>query len=487
MVETWQTEQQDDSAVDLKELEQSIAHVRVLTGRTPHAVHVIPSRGTSIGRVGGDCDFVIDDGRMSRRHARIERSAAGWQLQDLGARNRGFVDGRGYGAFERVPLGEGAVLRFGDTLMVFRASPPVSDGRADSAVFPGVSPVAVQVRRRIDTLAAGTGHVLVLGETGTGKERVAKALAEHRSSQPFVTLNSAELSRDLARAELFGYARGAFTDARANKIGLVDTAGDGVLFLDEIGELSLEVQPELLRFLEDGSYRPVGSTELRKSNARLVAATHVDLDLAVEQGKFRRDLLARLRASNTPLILPPLRDRREDLLGWTELFFKQHARDVGSEPWTAGALECMLLYPWPENLRGLSAVVTEVSSESPSFPCKTDNLPAQLLAYRGSVRARPGAPGNEEHTPQAPVPATPRPNGGHISTPPAHAPSRPVPTRAEIEETLRMTQGNMRLTAQHLGVDRRKLYRLCEHYGIQRESYRGDTQREDEDGGPADV
>jgi DNA-binding NtrC family response regulator len=475
VVETWQTEQQDDSAVDYKELDQAIAHVRVLTGRSPHNVHVFPSRGTSLGRVGGDCDFVVDDGRMSRRHARIERSAAGWQLQDLGARNRGFVDGRGYGAFERVPLADGAVLRFGDTLMVFRASPPTGDGRVDSLVFPGVSPVAVAVRRRIDTLAAGQGHVLILGETGTGKERVAKAIAEHRASQPFVTLNSAELSRDLARSELFGHARGAFTDARMNKPGLVDSAGDGVLFLDEIGELSLDVQPELLRFLEDGSYRPVGSTELRKSNARLVAATHVDLEQAVEQGKFRRDLLARLRASNTPLVLPALRERREDLLGWTELFFKLQSRDVGPVPWTAGALECLLLYPWAENLRGLSAVVTEVAAESPSFPCKTEHLPERLLAHRGALRARVGGGPVEDHTPQNPTPRNGQ--GGGPSN--AHAPRR-APTREEIEEALSLNKGNMRLTAVQLGIDRRKLYRLCEQFGIPLDRYRGDTQREEE-------
>ncbi|MBC7974476.1 MAG: sigma 54-interacting transcriptional regulator, partial [Myxococcales bacterium] len=421
MVETWQTEQQDDSAID-EHKQPEIAHVRVLTGRHPHAVHVFQSPGTSIGRVGGDCDYAVDDARMSRRHARIERSAAGWQLQDLNARNRGFVDGRGYGAFERVALTDGSVLRFGDTLMVFRASPPTIDGRTDSAVFPGLSPVAVTVRRRIDTLAAGSGHVLILGETGTGKERVAKAIADHRATQPFVTLNSAELSRDLARSELFGVVRGAFTDARNNKPGLVDVAGDGVLFLDEIGELSTDVQPELLRFLEDGSYRPVGSTELRRSNARLVAATHVDLDQAVEQGKFRRDLLARLRASNMPLQLPALRDRREDILGWTELFFRLAARDVGAAPWTAGALECLLLYPWNENLRGLSSVITEVLSESPSFPCKTEHLPQALRAHRDTLRTRVGATPvpMDDHTPQMP----PRP-----PSTPVPVPVRPAPPR----------------------------------------------------------
>jgi DNA-binding NtrC family response regulator len=456
VLETWQTEQQDDSAVSLQELDHAIAHVRVLTGRVPHAVHVFSSKGVSIGRLGGECDLVVDDGRMSRRHSRIERSAAGWQLQDLGARNRGFVDGRGYGPGDRVPLADGAVLRLGDTLMVFRTSPPTSDGKVDSPSFPGVSPVAVGVRRRIDTLAAAGGHVLIMGETGAGKERVAQAIGKQRTPHPFVTLNSAELSRDLARSELFGYVKGAFTNANGNKQGLVDTAGDGVLFLDEIGELSLDVQAELLRFLEDGSYRPLGSTELRHSSARVVAATHVDLEQAAETGKFRRDLLARLRASNKPLELPPLRERREDILGWTQLFFRERNRDTGASPWTVGALECLLLYPWTYNLRDLRSVVAEACEHTSAFPCGTEHLPAALRTHRGTLRA--------------PLNVTPADD----PQPP------PEPTKAEIEEALRATRGTMKTAAQRLAIDRRRLYRLCERFGIARESYRSETNREEE-------
>ncbi|HET7500325.1 MAG TPA: sigma 54-interacting transcriptional regulator [Kofleriaceae bacterium] len=458
VLETWQTEQQDDSAVSLQELDHTIAHVRILTGRVPHAVHVFSSKGVSIGRLGSDCELVVDDGRMSRRHARIERTAAGWQLQDLGARNRGFVDGRGYGAGDRVPLADGAVLRLGDTLMVFRTSPPTGDGKADSEIFPGISPVAVAVRRRIETLASGMGHVLIIGETGAGKERVAQAIGKQRAPHPFVTLNSAELSRDLARSELFGHVRGAFTNATGNKPGLVDTAGDGVLFLDEIGELSLDVQAELLRFLEDGSYRPLGSTELRHSSARVVAATHVDLDQAVESGKFRRDLLARLRASNKPLELPALRDRREDILGWTQLFFRERNRDTTVSPWTVGALECLLLYPWEYNLRDLRSVVAEACEHTTTFPCGTEHLPSSLRGHRGALRA--------------PIGVTPP------DEPPVPPP--PDPTKAEIEEALKATRGNMRMASQRLVIDRRRLYRLCEKFGIARESYRSETQREDE-------
>jgi two-component system NtrC family response regulator len=454
MLETWQTEQQDDSAIGRTDRDHEIAHVRVLTGGSCHAVHVFPSRGGSIGRVGGDCNLAIDDGRMSRKHARIERSAAGWQLQDLGARNRGFVDGRGYGAAARVPLVDGAVLRLGDSLLVFRASPPTVDGQADSPVFPGISPVAVAVRRRISALASGSGHVLIVGETGAGKERIAHAIGERRAPHPFVTLNSAELSRDLARSELFGHVRGAFTNATANKPGLVDSAGEGVLFLDEIGELSLDVQAELLRFLEDGSYRPLGATELRHSNARVVAATHVDLDEAVHSNKFRRDLLARLRASNTPLQLPPLRERREDIPGWTELFFRQRGRDTAPHPWTPGALECLLLYPWTYNLRELRSVVGEAAEVATSFPCGTEHLPLRLREHRGTLRASSTVVPPQEPTPPQPA----------------------EPTQSEIEQALRDTQGNMRMTAQRLGIDRRKLYRLCERFGIAHEEYRAGTQ-----------
>ncbi|HET9627534.1 MAG TPA: sigma 54-interacting transcriptional regulator [Kofleriaceae bacterium] len=458
-VETWQTEQQENSAIGHEVLAHELAHVRVLTGHAPSAVYVIASKGTSIGRLGGDCELVIDDGRMSRKHARIERGLTGWQLQDLGARNRGFVNGRGYGPAERVTLADGALLRFGDTLMVFRAQPPAGDGRPEWPVFPGVSPAAVAVRKRIDALAGGEGHVLIVGETGAGKERIARAIGAQRASQPFVTLNCAQLKGNLAHAELFGYARGAFTDAKGSRSGLVDLAGDGALFLDEIGELENDVQAELLRFLEDGSYRPLGATELRHSNARVVAATNVDLDHAVQNGKFRRDLLARLRASNTPLEVPPLRDRREDIPGWTQLFLRERNCDTGVSPWTVGALECLLLYPWLSNLRELRSAVGAVIEQEAAFPCGPEHLPLNLRTYRTNLRTPAGMTPPDE---------------------PAQAPAH-EPNKREVEDVLRQTQGNMRGAALQLGVDRRKLYRLCEKFGIAPVLYRSDTNRDEEE------
>jgi len=351
--------------------------------------------------------------------------------------------------------------------MVFRACPLPTDDRVDSAVFPGVSPAAVSVRKRIDALAAAAGHVLILGETGTGKERVAKAIGDHRAPNPFVILNAAQLRPDLARSELFGHTRGAFSGAVGNRQGLVELAGEGALFLDEIGDLPLDVQPDLLRFLEDGSYRPLGATELRHSHARVVAATNIDLDDAVHQGKFRRDLLARLRAVNTPLDLPPLRERREDILGWTRLFFRQLGRDPGPQPWTAGALECLVLYPWDENLRYLTSVVHHAVTHASEFPCSPEHLPPQLRAHRSVLRNGTAMPPDDPTLPQ-PTPQVP-------------VPRQFDPTRDEIVEALRQTGGRMRQAALLLNVDRRKLYRLCERSGIDIEDYRpAGLPREDE-------
>ena len=425
------------------------AHTRVVLGRSSHDVHEVRSGGTRIGRQASDsdCDIQIDDSRMSRQHVRIGRGASGWEIVDLGSRNGGFIDGRALAPGGKAELDDGTVIRLGDTLIVFRMSAPAGDGRSDAGEFPGVSPAAAAVRRRIAMLAAASGHALILGETGTGKERVARAIAGRRSSHPFVTQNCAELTRDLARSELFGHARGTFTGATHSKPGLVDLAGEGVLFLDEIGELALDVQGDLLRFLEDGSYRPLGAGELRHSTARVVAATNVDLDQAVAGNRFRRDLAARLRASNAPLELPPLRERREDIPRWTRLFAREAGYIDDGELWTVGALECLLLYPWLENLRELRGVVRALIADH-ELPCPTERLPARIVSHRGVLRGHGG--------PATPVDPTP--------------PQDPTPE--ELEAALRRTHGRVRSAAKQLGIDRRKLYRLCERFGIALEAHR---------------
>jgi DNA-binding NtrC family response regulator len=454
--DTQPTEQQEDSARRLAGRDRArlaLGYLRVVQGRCAPAVHEVRPGGTTIGRDAGDVR--VDDSRVSRVHARIEHTAIGWRLVDLGSRNRGFVDGREYKPEDQAALSDGAVIRLGNCLFVFRTTLQPADGEVDSSVFPGVSPGATEVRRRIAALAAAPGHALVLGETGTGKERVARAIAAAR--KPFVAQNCGELGAELARSELFGHVQGAFSGATQSKPGLIDSAGDGALFLDEIGELSLEVQVDLLRFLEDGSYRAVGGQKSLRSAARVVAATNVDIDQAVAAGRFRRDLAARLRASNAPLALPPLRDRREDILQWCRLFTLE-AGVAADDLWTGGALECLLLYAWPENLRELRGVVRALVADGNASPWPTELLPERIYAHRNVLR------------------------GAVESAPPLDDPTPPrrEPTQAEIEDALRETGGKVNRAARMLGVERTKFYRLCRGFGIALEEHRAATQPEEE-------
>jgi DNA-binding NtrC family response regulator len=446
-----ETERQLDSALSAGRGARVTACLRVFTDPAGTA-HAIEPAGVTLGRraTAAEADILLDDGLTSRRHARIALDGGGWRLHDLGSRNGGFVDGAAFAGGSNVGLRDGAVIRLGDTLAVFSTA-PLAPPDGDGAFFPGVSAAAHEARQRTRALAAATGHVLVLGETGTGKERVARRLGQARA---FVPLNCAELSRDMFRSELFGHVKGSFTGATAARAGLVETAGDGVLFLDEVGEIPLDVQGELLRFLEDGSYRPLGSSELRTSRTRIVAATNVDLDDAVAAGSFRRDLLARLRASNKPLELVPLRQRRDDIPGWADAFLREAVSDPPAPVWTAGLLECLLLYDWPDNLRELRSAIRGALEEPRAWPLHSSRLPARIRDHRAALR---------EPTTEPPAPA-----------PDADGPPIEPPTHEQITAALVHTRGVMLTAAKLLGIDRRALYRHCKKLGIDPDPYRQD-------------
>lgn len=448
MDDTARTEQQDDSARRNLAARRTSGHVRVVHPRNA-VVDMLPS-GITIGR---DCDLQLDDTRVSRRHVRLAQRPTGWTLEDLGSRNGGYVDGLAFQPGGHVPLDDGSLIRIGDSLLVFRMSPrPEDDDGVDAAAFPGVSPAAHAVRRKLATLRAGEGHVLVFGETGTGKERVAHAIAGNR--KPIVSQNCAELRPELARSELFGHVQGAFSGASQAKPGRIESAGAGALFLDEIGEMDLGVQADLLRFLEDGSYRPVGGQKLMYSEARIVAATNVDLERASETGKFRRDLFGRLTASNPQLKLPALRDRREDLFAWTQRFARE-VRQPAPALWTAGALECLLLYNWPQNLRGLRGLVRDLAANAEPPPWQSEQLPEPIQLHRGALRESCKAAA------VAPCPVADRPEAAAVGL-----------SRAAIEAALRDTDGEVAAAAKRLRLERTKLYRLCKQLGIAYEEYR---------------
>jgi len=201
--------------------------------------------------------------------------------------------------------------------------------------------------------------VLITGESGTGKELVAKAL-HHLSfgrDKPFVEVNSSAIPDALLEAELFGHERGAFTDAKTQKKGLMEVADGGTLFLDEIGQMSPNLQVKLLKVIEEKSFRPLGNTRERQMTARIVAATNLDLELAVREGRFRHDLYYRLSVFS--IHIPPLRERESDILLLADHFLKQFSRQHGTaaKAFSAEARQLLLDYSWPGNVRELKNTI----------------------------------------------------------------------------------------------------------------------------------
>ena len=247
-----------------------------------------------------------------------------------------------------------------------------------------------RLRHRIEQVASTPLPVLIIGETGTGKE-VAARQVHHLSGRrgPFVAVDCGALSPSLVEAELFGYERGAFTGANQRREGLVHAARGGTFFLDEVGELTLEAQTRLLRLLEQGTYRPLGAETERTSDIRVVAATWRELDEGIEQGTFRRDLYHRLAV--VELRLPPLRDRQEDISALLEHFLAQSAAQTGrSVPRLDARLRAWLEdWPWPGNVRELRNVVQYIVAMTRGPHASLEDLPPRLLGERPELAVTP--------------------------------------------------------------------------------------------------
>ncbi len=403
--------------------------------------------GALLGREAGASTLVLDHPTVSRRHARIERSgtSGSWRVCDLGSHNGSAVEGVPLGPDDSAPLGEGGLLRLGDVLLVLESAPagtPPDDVPTEEV--PGASMAARALRQAVERAAPDPAPVLVLGETGTGKERVAREL--HRLSGRagrFIAVNCAALSPQLIESELFGHVRGAFTGAAEAQTGLFRGAHGGSLLLDEIGDLPLELQAKLLRVIQEGEVFPVGSARGVPVDVRVLSATHRDLATAATAGTFRLDLYARLALWE--IRVPPLRERRADLLGWVS---RLHARWRAARPGTtppihldADAAETVLLHRWPDNLRGVERLVHELGVRPAADLVGTSDLPAWL----------------------------PR-----ISDPSVVPARRPRPScREELEETLREHGGSVPAVARHYGRSRRQVYRWMQGFGIE-------TEQEDE-------
>jgi DNA-binding NtrC family response regulator len=341
-------------------------------------------------------------------------------VADVGSRNGTWLNGARLPPNERVPVEEGAVLRLGRTLFVarralagsFEPAPPVGDL---------LGPFGLRaVAQTLEGLASHRpDNVLIEGETGVGKELMARALASAlERATPFAAVNVAGVASGVFESQMFGHVEGAFSGARGAAPGIVVAHAGGTLFLDEIGELDAALQTKLLRLLENREVLPVGAERPLRVEVLVIAATNRDLEAMVEAGGFRRDLFARLASAR--IFIPPLRERVEDIFPMACDIASRGGRALG-EPVEVEAVERLLLAPWPGNVRELAAALAAVR--------RLDSEPGlRLWAV-------------EEVLGEAKV-------------------ERPALTRATIEAAIEAEGGNVTAAAAKLGVSRGKLLRL---------------------------
>jgi two-component system response regulator HydG len=258
----------------------------------------------------------------------------------------------------------------------------------------GLSPKIRELSRLVSGVATTSSTILILGESGTGKELVARAIHERsrRAGKSFVTVNCGALPAELVESELFGHARGAFTSAVSARAGLFDAANGGTILLDEIGDLPISAQVKLLRVLQEGEIKPVGSDQAKTVDVRVIAATNVDLKAAIASGKFRQDLYYRLNV--IPLVIPPLRERGDDILLLAQHFLQRHARVAGqSLRLGPDATERLLAHSWPGNVRELEHAMEHAVVFTHGDTVTLNALPTEVRgSSEGNVRSdRPSA------------------------------------------------------------------------------------------------
>jgi len=432
---------------------------RVLVVHSPERddigrAHVLDGKAVTIGRVGSrgsKATFTVKDSSVSRLHAIVEPAGDGHKVRDLGSRNGTFVNG-----LRSVESGvdHGAVVRVGETVLLFqvlkvRRDEPLVGERPPLL---GSSLAMERVRGQIDTLGPEAIPVLIQGESGVGKEVVASELhARSGRTGTFVPVNCGGLPAELVENELFGHVEGAFTGASKRAKGLFVSADGGTIFLDEIGEMPLEMQPKLLRVLSTGEVRPVGSSQPRSVQVRVVAATNRTLQDRVDRDAFRGDLYARL--SGWRIDVPSLRERREDVLA-----IARRMPGAGRElAMTADAAEALLLYEWPYNVRELLQVV------SAAIVRAGKGVELGLVHLPDEVRGRVGARVRRV------------PDPGSVTAPIEFAVRREgTPSRHDLEMVLAKYAGNVSQVAGFFGKERAQVYRWIRRYGIDTAAFRED-------------
>jgi two-component system response regulator AtoC len=422
------------------------------------------TRSLSVGR-SEDCDIVLQDPATSRRHA-VVHVAGGLSIEDLGSHNGTRVRGTALVPRQRAALRIGDSIQIGGATLLVRHSARLAEGSGANSE-PARAPDAGRfvladgrmgaVRELIQRVAPSMATVLVVGETGVGKELVAEAI--HRASgarakRPLVRINCAALPGSLFESELFGYERGAFTNASSGKPGLLETADRGTVFLDEIGELPLAAQPKLLRVLEAREITRVGGLKARPLDVRFVAATNRDLAAEIARGNFREDLYFRLNTVSVEV--PPLRERPGDIEPLAHHFVGAFCAQLG-RPLPVlhpSALQRLHAYPWPGNVRELRNIVEWAVLHAEGDTIEAHHLPSVIAS-----RSR----GGPEEQPATRVAALVR------ETNPTEP--RTVAQQAErhrIVDALASCNGNQTRAAEWLNMPRRTLVAKLSTYGIPR-------------------
>ena len=421
--------------------------------------HPSPFRAREgIVRLGRDAtnEVVIDDPFVSRVHLEIKIFPSGVTLVDMDTKNGTHHQGA---RIRELPLKDEVSLRLGkqiditvrlgdDAAKPAPIAPAAPRHRRDSFDLVGASPAMERLRAAVSRIAPSPLTVLIEGETGTGKEVIARALHAQspRVAKPFVVFDCAAVSPSLIASELFGHRKGAFTGADEHRAGLFEVADGGTLFLDEIGELSKPLQSRLLRALESGEIRRVGDNQAIMVDVRVVCATHRSLEEMVKAGDFREDLLFRINTFE--ITVPPLRDRRDDIPGLVEHFVRrarpQTPPDVAVAD--ADAVAAMAAHHWPGNIRELANAVEHALVLCDELPLLLAHLPARFAALRPASTETPSIA-------IQPIPAA-------IVAAPGHG--RPESLR-ELEmrailEGLERNKGNKARTADELGISLKTLY-----------------------------
>ncbi|WP_436616626.1 sigma 54-interacting transcriptional regulator [Sorangium sp. So ce1024] len=462
---------------------------------------------------GADCDLVLADPRASRRHCELRMTERGVLLRDLGSKNGTLVrDVRVVEAF--LPPGVPATIGSSEIVVGPAGPPSVLPLSADEAFGDAVgrSLTMRALFARLERAAPTDETLLLLGESGTGKEVLARAIhaRSRRKDGPFVVVDCGAVAPSLVESELFGHARGAFTGAAAARPGLLEQANGGTLFIDEIGELPLDLQPKLLRAIEGRQIRRLGANEWAPFDARIVAATHRNLRAKAQEGSFRADLYFRL--SVVEVHVPALRERKDDIPLLVERFLaaREPPRALADLP--SGALALLEAHDWPGNVRELRNTVArlvlfpellhEVIGAAPPAPWGASGPePVKPGPAGASLAAAPSAGGAPAHAPASgasPAGATPSrapasgaspagasPAGAPPSGAPAAGPADarlrkllelPLPEaremvleeleRAYVTEKLRQHGGNISQAADAMGVSRQLVHRLIQRHGL---------------------